>query len=371
MILCISFKHLLWAAVDSVAATLSQMMQMDANEAFMLESLRNMQIANKKPDEKELIRILFDATNDEIIDLICSILRRSIRAGIISSIDTNLLVPGLASPNGTIVTTVLEYLSTRPVTDQGTLERLVSLLVHKDQGIVSLVVNILDKAVEQTENVELFINSIQPFLQPHLDSENIGAFEIVARWCLKSTIIFKACSNAGLIGFATEFSPTRDVLLTLTIIELFQDISKTGAGFAFLVQTGVLQKLSSILENDNMELVLVSTIKFWGLVSFYQPEQLELLDSMKIFSKMTEFDSLALKEAVIIAIGNIGSTSQGLVFLNYQSILLNHFLKELFPYATGDLKVDCLKTLACLLDDRFKNVLNKGINHSCLQKFYI
>jgi Proteasome non-ATPase 26S subunit len=326
------------------------MLQMDANEGFILESLRNMQISNKKPDEMELVQILFGTTNKEIVNLICSILRRSIKNGTISSIDGTVLNPGLSSSNVTILTTVLEYLSTRPVTDQETLERLVSLLDHKDQGIVSLVITILDKAVDACDNVEFFITTIQQLMQVHLDNENIAAFEIVARWCQKSTSVFKACSNSGMIAFATEFSPSRDILLTLTIIELFKDISKAGPGFAFLVQTGVLQKLSLVLfDEDVMELVAVSTIKFWGLVSFHQPDQLELLDSMKIFSRMTEFDSLVLKEAVIVAIGNIGSTSLGLVFLNEQLVLLNF----LFPYATGELQVDFLKTLACMLDHRF------------------
>lgn len=330
----------------------------DINESLILENLRALQITNKKPDEMELIGILFKTSNNEVVDLTCNLLKKLMRSGNMQQVDVALLLPGLSSPNVNIVTTVLEYLSRQSSQEQETLEILVSLLDHKDQGVVEQSITILEKAAVASENVENIFAWIQPILQPHLDSQNISSYELVARWCQQSADAFKACSNTGMIEFATEFSPFRDVLLSLTVIELFKDISKTHTGFSFLVQTGVLQKLSSVLfADDVLELVMAATIKFWGLVSFQQPEKLELLDSMGIFKQMTELHSLALKIEVVVAIGNVGSTSQGLLFLSDQSILLNYYLDEVFAFASGDLKLDCLKTLSCLLEHRFAKII--------------
>lgn len=70
---------------------------------------------------------------------------------------------------------------------------------------------------------------------------------------------------------------------------------------------------------------------------------------MKFLFFFTRFDSLPFyfKDAVVVAIGNIGSSKTGLTLL-HASGCLKSFM-ELYNAASGPFKLTCLQTMSCLL----------------------
>lgn len=92
------------------------------------------------------------------------------------------------------------------------------------------------------------------------------------------------------------------------------------------------------------------------MVGYKNGEKLDEIDGLSVFENLSalfqttlEDGSWSIVDSILIAIGNFGSTPEGLCFLSTTSLLEKAC--KFMSTATGDLKLSCLKTLSCLFDN--------------------
>ncbi|KAJ3179590.1 hypothetical protein HDU87_002796 [Geranomyces variabilis] len=148
-----------------------------------------------------------------------------------------------------------------------------------------------------------------------------------------------------------------DVLRRLNVVQVFQTLAGTEAGFQFLEQTDILARLVAIMAAEAVDeiddvLVVSAVIKFFSYVGGNTPSTFlaactrhGILDAL---ATQLESERGDLKESVVIALGSIGSTSSGLAALSAHPTLVPSFL-TLARAASGDLKLRTLETASCLI----------------------
>jgi hypothetical protein len=69
---------------------------------------------------------------------------------------------------------------------------------------------------------------------------------------------------------------------------------------------------------------------------------------MEQLQSLFENEDDHVRECILVAIGNIGSTKQGLLLLQEQRTFLQCILDSI-PYVSGNLRVSALRSVSCLL----------------------
>ncbi|KAI8901131.1 26S proteasome non-ATPase regulatory subunit 5 [Globomyces pollinis-pini] len=184
---------------------------------------------------------------------------------------------------------------------------------------------------------------------------SVRAFELITDWCCLSDAVFEECLHSGLLVFITDFATSKhDILSALNVIEIFIKLSNNANCFALMSKTKLLNDLAEIISkySDYDSLIVSFAIKFWGFFIFNNPDKFHLIQAdfriLESFDVLLESEDSDLQKAVVIAIGNLGSTVVGFQYLCQQKFLLNTFTQFLRT-AAGDDKVCSLRTLSCLL----------------------
>ncbi|KAI8587774.1 26S proteasome non-ATPase regulatory subunit 5 [Geranomyces variabilis] len=148
-----------------------------------------------------------------------------------------------------------------------------------------------------------------------------------------------------------------DVLRRLNVVQVFQTLAGTEAGFQFLEQTEILGRLVAIMTAEAVDeiddvLVVSAVIKFFSYVAGNTPSTFlaactrhGILDAL---ATQLESERGDLRESVVIALSSIGATSSGLTVLSAHPTLLPAFL-TLARGASGDLKLRTFETASCLI----------------------
>jgi hypothetical protein len=209
---------------------------------------------------------------------------------------------------------------------------------------------IAEKTILSNEFIEMLLGPFNELLFKNDDLITIRVYETVAELAILTSSGFESMKSYHLLDAFTNFSYS-DILISLNMIQVFTELSKSENGYLFLKRTGVFDKLSDFSAISN-HFVLHSVIKFWGFVIFHCPVQAEgLAVKHLLFDKLQglyEAGDVELKDQVIVALGNIGSTKTGMLILERHDRFL-HCVLDSLPNVSGTLRVSGLRTISCLL----------------------
>ncbi|KAJ3329154.1 26S proteasome non-ATPase regulatory subunit 5, partial [Gonapodya sp. JEL0774] len=181
--------------------------------------------------------------------------------------------------------------------------------------------------------------------------------DLVSRIVSASPSALSRAEESGLLNIVREELLSPDIMLQLNAIDLFGKLLQSHGGFDFLERANIFHMCEAILQNadDDVQtnLVKTATIKMFAKVAAVEEADVndfaakyQLLETLENILNQTR--STTLKEAVIVATENIGSTVQGLLLLDRQKTFLESFL-SFYRSANGSDRVLCLQTLSTLL----------------------
>lgn len=267
----------------------------------------------------------------------------------LTNIDPALVEMALKSSNENVVLSTLK--AVRKVKVNPNIDLIVGLLASSE-SISTLAKDILEQTFAEIGDKAAFVRSLTPGLlklvSEHSNVVCIRAYELTLNLSCRDRSLFE---GTGLLDFATTFADHGDILSTLNVIELFIQLSKTESAYAFLKMTDVLAEMKKLMHSEEVFLQS-SAVKFWGQFCFHQASHLtEVEREFTIFeclSALYESDDLEMRDTVMIAVGNISSTSVGLTALAEEQTLLSRITKSMYN-STGALKLSSLRTLSCLM----------------------
>ncbi|TPX57432.1 hypothetical protein SpCBS45565_g08210 [Spizellomyces sp. 'palustris'] len=237
---------------------------------------------------------------------------------------------------------VLESLAFPDVDVALRVEKLLFKVAHSAAGLQAILgddaLSILDQLLAESETVKFRV------------------YDLAMRICTVSDEVLHQFQSSDLLKSMTEELHSDDVLSRLNAVQIFTKLSESECGNRFLLNANVLVQLAGILETDagDVDDILVKSaiIKFFGHVAATKPADFVAMHSslgiLDLFDRQLNSDRKELAEAVILAIGNIGSSAEGLVALDEQKTLLNNFIDQINS-TTGELKIAGLQSASCLI----------------------
>ncbi|KAJ3342606.1 26S proteasome non-ATPase regulatory subunit 5, partial [Kappamyces sp. JEL0680] len=239
---------------------------------------------------------------------------------------------------------------------------------------------LLEKIAKNAAPLDRYLNWLYDHLSALFCDERLAirAYDLVAEIATAAPGYLDACQRASLLDFVQNFSPLddTDILETLALIQLFSQLVEKQAGCDLLAQTFVFPKLAALLipVPTTDAFVLYACIKFWGMLGYHQATLLKELNAeLAVFESLTSIfaddeTSRDTKEAILIAVGNVGSTGKGLKLLHEQHYLLTETMNFL-PHASGSIKPSALRTLSCLLSNGRTDHIVDAISLSIFNSF--
>ena len=294
-----------------------------------------------------VLTILLDSTitEEEDVDLAVKILKRG-----------KLIVPkdvflmALQSPSDAVKALALDQLLNQDYSrDFEILDELLNLV---QQGSISIAMKATSEFVQLSKNQDY--NNFYFQFQSRFKSTNAIEYSRICNLVVSLAILspesFKALDKLEATMFAREFS-TKDLLLALNMIEIFNSISSNDGGYEFLKKTGVLDRFEQLLDESEPGLIVRAIVKFWGLLLFSNPGYCK--EHTKIVPKLIELcNDSASKDEVLVCLGNIGSTNLGLEFLFNEHEIMQIFIESFKSHN----KINSLRTLACFLSNNTERV---------------
>ncbi|KAJ3157980.1 26S proteasome non-ATPase regulatory subunit 5 [Geranomyces variabilis] len=207
----------------------------------------------------------------------------------------------------------------------------------------------------------LFSADVVSVLTAQVDESQTNRFRVYDLAISVSNISprhLRAVQDSSLLAtLLADLEDRADVLRRLNVVQVFQTLAGTEAGFQFLEQTEILARLVAIMTAEAVDeiddvLVVSAVIKFFSYVAGNTPSTFlaactrhGILDAL---ATQLESERGDLRESVVIALSSIGATSSGLTVLAAHPTLLPAFL-TLARGASGDLKLRTLETASCLI----------------------
>ncbi|KAL6590755.1 26S proteasome non-ATPase regulatory subunit 5 [Neocallimastix sp. 'constans'] len=171
---------------------------------------------------------------------------------------------------------------------------------------------------------------------------------------------FEKCKKAGLFDSMLNEIDSKDILVKLNTIELFVKLLSNENLYNFFEKSEIMRKLINEVQKDpedeNVDiedkLFLHSIIKFFSSLADFNMKSFKDIqnkyDLLSLFEMQFNKNDLSTKEIIIITVGSIGSTYEGLILLNEQHTLLQTIL-DYYPSLSGNLKIIYLQNLSCIL----------------------
>ncbi|KAJ3020882.1 hypothetical protein HKX48_009564 [Thoreauomyces humboldtii] len=277
------------------------------------------------------------------------------------------ILEGLGHPSGHVRNLAIEALEKAPREDGG-LEALSDFLVplleclnFPDVAVAQRVEALTCKIARSQQGLDLLLGadgvSVLAGLAESSEVVRFRVYQLAIRVSEVSPMARTACQKSELLrALGDELYDNTDVLARLNVVQVFTTLAETDAGFSFLEDMEVVAQLAALLRTpaDDIDDVLLAgaVIKFFGQIAATRPSDFiascrkhNLLGLLHI--QLTG-DRPDLREAVVIAIGNIGATPAGLALLDAEKTLLASFLDLARP-STGDLKVAIMQSASCLI----------------------
>ncbi|ORX51765.1 hypothetical protein BCR36DRAFT_350751 [Piromyces finnis] len=171
---------------------------------------------------------------------------------------------------------------------------------------------------------------------------------------------FEKCKKAGLFDSMINEINSKDILVKLNTIELYIKLLSNKNLYNFFEKSEIMSKLIEKLkkdpkdENSNLEdkLFLHGIIKFFA--SLADINMNSFIDIQNKYDLLASLENLfnegdiSSKEIVLITLGSIGSSYEGLKLIYNQKSLLNTVL-DYYPSLSGNLKTVFLQNISCIL----------------------
>ncbi|KAI8929882.1 26S proteasome non-ATPase regulatory subunit 5 [Entophlyctis helioformis] len=186
----------------------------------------------------------------------------------------------------------------------------------------------------------------------------LRVYELFAHISLSSPEAFALAERTGVLAPFTQGIFTADIFESLNVIEMLIKFAESDIGYEFLEKMGVLDQLFKVLQRSvdqtdvTQRLEVCAAIKFWGFLLFHQPShadeiqnKFDLLGALQPFLEDSHED---VKDVILVAVSNFGSTLDGLRILYKQRILLDTVLDK-YKRSVGDVRVSVLRAVSCLV----------------------
>ncbi|KAI9100566.1 26S proteasome non-ATPase regulatory subunit 5 [Phlyctochytrium arcticum] len=198
-------------------------------------------------------------------------------------------------------------------------------------------------------------------LLTHSQTVKYRIYDLLIRISTISDATLSQIHHVGVINSLVEELRGRDVLGRLNAVQTFSEMARSEEGCQFMDRIGVIDRLLDNLINctpDDMDvdqvLVVRAIIEFLGRLGHEKPTFFESIQSsrnvLRVLNRLMddEFDSQRdIQDAVMDALGQIGSTIPGLNLLSTHEIL-SHFLSQV-QSSSGDRRPAHLSHLSNLL----------------------
>lgn len=320
--------------------------------------------------------LLIDTADSNLLDLTCKLILQALANTGYASVHSmylDLILRGLEAASPQVLALVLNILekcvdSKKKIelvlqTPQIT-EKVISLVSLNDSGVEALALvashasHLIAKLAYQPENLELLLQYSSAFSKL-LDSKSeivrFRTYSMFADIAAVSPQHVAALDAHHYLNFMVGI-PSNDLLAALNAIDLYTNFAQTESGLALLQAKGIMQHMYTLLVSsveESGELVICACIKFWGLVMFYQPHQINcLFTQFSVFSGMEmqlQEASSTVRDQVLVSVSNIGSSTQGLASLIEQETLLQKVL-SVGKYSSGESRTGFYITVANLID---------------------
>jgi len=263
------------------------------------------------------------------------------------------------------------------------LDKIVNCFSLHVQSISKLVSKLMTEILSKNEDcLSLFLerDSLDALYAQCEKNEVVKftVYDLIVTISSASDFNFEKCKEAGLFDAMLSEIDSKDILVKLNTIELFIKLLSNENLFDFFEKSEIMTKLINELrkdpedENANIEdkLFLHGIIKFFtsladiNMKSFTDIQQ--KYDILSLFEMQFNKNDISTKEIIIITIGSIGSTYEGLILLHQQNTLLQTML-DYYPSLSGNLKIVYLQNLSCILticklSDEVENITQKIYN---------
>ncbi|XP_066248492.1 26S proteasome non-ATPase regulatory subunit 5 [Euwallacea similis] len=185
----------------------------------------------------------------------------------------------------------------------------------------------------------------------------LRVYEIIITVSAESTYSFNTFKSAGLISKIIDELGSNDVLFKMNIIEILSQFVKSEHGYMFLDQIGVLNKIFSWINEDEltMQLCQPGILKFFGHVGHLKPRELLAKHPIvfdHLFSNIESSD-LTLIGVSLDVIGYIGQTCQGKIALDSTGTKMEGIIRTIskllpsLPTETRIRALNCIENLLC------------------------
>ncbi|KAG5893053.1 hypothetical protein JTB14_014833 [Gonioctena quinquepunctata] len=185
----------------------------------------------------------------------------------------------------------------------------------------------------------------------------LRVYEMVINISKESEQNFNLLNSTGLLTQILEELQSNDVLLRMNIVELLTQLGMSQHGFRFLDKSGVLNKLFSIIEDDDqltVQLCEPGILKFFGHMAQIKP--IELLSKYpKVFDRLftnIESGNLIIVGVSLDTLGMIGLSSAGKCALQSTGNRITYAIKiivKLLSSLPTDVRIRALTCLENLL----------------------
>lgn len=228
------------------------------------------------------------------------------------------------------------------------------ILASDDIGLSDKVAQIIIQLSSFPEGLKMiFHNNVLSQLKKCTNLNETVKFRIYnlfASISSSSTDAFQLCETTGSLQAIVESIDSDDVLQQLNVIELLDKIISTHEGAPFLEKANTFGKLKNILDSEDplASFLIPRIILFFDKLSSKGEMEAQFLEKYSVVSslkKHLEEGTQEVKETVLTAIGDIGSTNYGLSLLES----LNMFEDYFYNLQIENLRICFLHSLASLL----------------------
>ncbi|KAJ3299403.1 hypothetical protein HK104_009005 [Borealophlyctis nickersoniae] len=341
------------------------------------------------PLSPEQLAMLMPALEDEhSVNLVCRVLEKLLVPLNYQAVQERfqpLLLAGFDDPNASVRKLVLSAVSKAAQSEDAVLllvasdvfPALLECLSFADIEVGEITARILVEVAKYHTGFQALFGDTSVSILSQLtggdDVVKFRVYDLVARVSSTSDEALGLAQRSGLLQLMIEDLESDDILTALNIIELFSKLIETDVGLSFLETAGVLPQLVSVLQEeavDDVSAVLYrcGVIKFFGRLAVHQPEALKSAQGkyniFGLLDRQLESPSRELKEAALVAIGNIGSTCTGLRSLDAQNALLASFT-DTYRSSAGPTKIIAMQSLSYLLgvseapDNEISSITNR------------
>ncbi|KAJ3076705.1 26S proteasome non-ATPase regulatory subunit 5 [Podochytrium sp. JEL0797] len=320
-------------------------------------------LQEKQLSVTDFIGIIVSKPSDEAVDLACKCVSVVCRVlGLENMEESGLIDDGLSHSDAQIQGLVLDLLvapGTKPELRLQHLSNLLPLLASPSTAVSTPATSLLIQ-IATTNPTAFFspstVSELTDLLQTSTDTVKLRVIELIIRLASSNDATLTALDTNGLLSLAIEDPlESRDILTRLNGLQILTDLLTKETGIQVLERSGVLTRVSNFMKGNDA-LVQSAAIGFYARLASVQSGVLSALEDAYGFLGeverllVTEEGGLGVREACLVAVGNVGSSAEGLLMLGSQFQKALEELVETVNRGTGMVKVVAVQSFSCLLD---------------------